>query len=97
MCVLECEFCPTTIEAEAAADVKKLGKDHLQTEHYDDFVALFAERYSGEQCQNNCGYTYPGSSESIAEFDCPDCGYDHFTTFANRYIFWELKLNSDAS
>lgn len=87
----DCDFCGETIEADTVGKAKESGKAHLEENHFDEFEALFRERYSGEDCRNGCGYSYPVGVEEVAGFECLDCGYDHFQEFANEYVFWHIE------
>lgn len=92
MCLQDCPFCPTTIDADTVPEVKERGKEHLRSEHYDEFETRFTEEHSGQRCLDGCGYTYPKSVEEVAGFDCPECGHDHFEPFATRYLYWQIEV-----
>lgn len=87
----ECEFCDETLRTETAAALKERATTHLEVHHYDDLVPTFAEKRGGDDCRNGCGYVFPTAVEEVAGFECPDCGRDHFGSFARRYLYWQIE------
>lgn len=92
MCLQDCEFCRSTIEADTAGDVRELGKEHLENNHYEEFSEVFATEFAGESCRDQCGYTFSASVGVVAGFECPGCGHNHFESFASQYLFWQLEF-----
>lgn len=87
---LDCEFCDETLTAEALDELKRAGQSHLEAQHYEHLAVTFADAYGGEPCGDDCGYVFPVDGAEAAGFDCPNCGYDHFSSFAKRYLYWRI-------
>lgn len=87
----DCEFCDETLRTETAEALKEQGTTHLEVHHYDDLLPAFAERWGGDGCRNDCGYAFPTAVGEVAGFDCPECGHDHFPSFARRYLYWQIE------
>lgn len=87
----DCERCDVTVRATSEDELKARGRDHLESDHYDELTEQFSRAFAGEACENDCGYVFPATIEEVAEYDCPDCGYDNFPAFVRRYLYWRIE------
>lgn len=87
----DCEFCEKALGAATAETVKSWGTSHLEANHYDDLLTVFAGKIGGDGCRNGCGYVFPDDVETVAGFECPECEHDHFPSFARRYLYWQIE------
>ncbi|MFC4552062.1 MULTISPECIES: hypothetical protein [Halorussus] len=88
---LDCAFCDTVIRDATSERVKGRSRTHLEDEHRDELLAEFATTFRGKKCQNGCGYVYPVGVDEVAGYDCPDCGHDHFSSFVQQYLYWQIE------
>jgi len=88
----DCDFCDVTIEGSTLDEVQERGREHLEDQHYSEFETVFVDQISGKSCLDGCGYTFPGESDDDVGFECPNCGYDNFSAFAARHIWWRAEL-----
>lgn len=87
----DCDLCDETFRAATVEPLKATGRDHLDGDHDSELAEEFGEIYGGEPCRNDCGYVFPADAEEVAGFDCPECGHDNFSEFADRYLFWKIE------
>lgn len=87
-----CPDCDDVIRATTAGAVKERGKTHLEENHYAELSSAFGEVYGGEHCHDDCGYVFPVNGDSVAGFDCPNCGSDNFRPFVRRYLYWQIEV-----
>lgn len=84
-----CEFCEHTVEASTIEDVRTDGCEHLETQHYDEFVTHLSES-EGVTCRGGCGGTF--SPATVDGFDCPSCGYDNFPHLSDQHVWWRMEV-----
>lgn len=95
MYVFDCEYCDSSIEAEAVESVKARAKAHSEARHRDSVVADLHDRHDGIECRNDCGYTFPVGVENVAGLDCPECGHDNLSPLLEQYVFWRISAESE--
>ncbi|NHN60198.1 MULTISPECIES: HalOD1 output domain-containing protein [Halorussus] len=87
----DCAFCDAVIEAAAVETIKDSARSHLEDNHGDALTDVFAVAFSGRQCRNDCGYTFPDRLDEVTDFDCPACGHDNFPAFVRQYVYWRIE------
>lgn len=87
----DCSFCDAVVDAWNVEETKNAGQRHLESHRDAELPSVFAEMHGGEACHDDCGYVYPDGGDTVG-FDCPDCGFDHFPSFARRYLCWQIEV-----
>lgn len=87
----DCEFCESTVRAEAADRLKTRAKRHLRTEHYESVVDVLGGTDGRVTCVNDCSHVFPVEREDAAGLDCPACGHDNFSPLVDRYVYWRIR------
>lgn len=91
-----CDFCDDAVEADTIGDVQQRGQTHLAENHHGHFEFLFAQKFGGQECLNECGYHYPTTDTDVG-FECPNCGHDNFPEFASRHVWWHVEAPDTAA
>lgn len=87
----DCAFCDAVLEAASVETIKDSARAHLECNHGDELTDVFAVAFSGRQCRNDCGYTFPDRLDEVTDFDCPACGHDNFPGFVRQYVYWRIE------
>lgn len=86
----DCEYCDEVLQTTTVEAMKNHGTTHLEA-HKGTLLDVFAGKSRGKHCRNDCGYHFPVGGGEVTGFDCPNCGYDNFTEFAHRYLYWQIE------
>ena len=87
----DCAFCDAVIDADDVETTKDSARAHLESKHDEELTDVFAVAFSGRQCRNDCGYTFPDRLDEVTDFDCPACGHDNFPAFVRQYVYWRIE------
>lgn len=77
------------MDASSVERVTSQGTNHLERQHSDELEAVFEDKYDWT-CQGDCDHKF---SNEDTGFDCPRCGYDNFSDFADRYVWWQIQID----
>ncbi len=91
---LACGYCDEVLQTETIDGMYDRGTVHLE-DHRNDLLKLFAGNPQQKHCGNDCGYVFSASADSVDGFECPECAYDNFDSFARQHLYWEMELVSN--
>lgn len=89
----ECDFCEEEFSATDEESLKEQGRVHIDNRHRDDLEDRFQRKWTGNDCNGNCGFRFPYESENHPGFECPECGFNHFNYYAGMLV-WVTKKES---
>lgn len=88
---LDCDFCESTVRAEAVDTIKTEAKTHLETNHPEDVLSDLCETYNEVSCHNDCGHAFSIRADNGASLNCPRCGFDNLSPLVDQYVYWQIE------
>ncbi|WP_137287505.1 hypothetical protein [Halorussus salinisoli] len=88
---LDCDFCESTVRAAAVDRLKTRAKTHLETNHYEDVLAVLDDTHDEVSCHNDCGHVLSVETDGEASLDCPRCGFDNLSPLVGQYVYWQIE------